>query len=603
MIVDDLYTDPRFTPHPGRGAGTPLTLLACPLKAENGDTLAILALFDLSLSPFTNADRDTLEPLVTAGQRALAQACRYVLADRALARRLHQLNALQRASQELNEILDPAEIAHRALRCAIDITDADAGLIGMDRPGTLPAYDLWKAELDENAIGRLVGMAHSLPDALLVKAGDNSVPEMLSETSERLVTPIRRDGHTFGVLMLQSSMPHAFGVEMQRTVTSLADYTAVAFENSQLFLQLKSEKLRSEQMVTNLTDGLLTITTDGHVTSLNPAAEDLTGWRAEEALGHGICQVFGCTGTRQCNGRCTLTGTLDYSDAFFEDRWIIRPRWGGQRIVEMRAASLAGRGNPSDGMVVLVHDVSDKWRMEQFQRDLIATFSHELRTPLANISAIGQMLLSQQSASSAAGHSSEELEMLQAQSLRLEELANRFMDLSRIESGDLSLELRPLPAGAIIEEVVNQWRGTQNHHQLRLQIDDRSIWVWADEQALRTVIDSLIDNAVKYAPADTTVDILVARDGANEATITISDAGPGIALEDQQRIFDRFQRLDSSDARQVYGYGLGLYVARMLVEGMNGSLDVRSEPGEGSQFTLALPSWRREEADGKDTDN
>ncbi len=99
------------------------------------------------------------------------------------------------------------------------------------------------------------------------------------------------------------------------------------------------------------------------------------------------------------------------------------------------------------------------------------------------------------------------------------------------------------------------------------------------------------------------MDILVARDGANEATITISDAGPGIALEDQQRIFERFQRLDSSDARQVYGYGLGLYVARMLVEGMNGSLDVRSEPGEGSQFTLALPSWRREEADGKDTDN
>lgn len=593
VIVDDLYSDPRFAPHTGRGIGVPLTLLARPLKDENGDTLAILALFDLALNPFSDTECEALDPLITAGQRALAQAGRYALADSALTRRLHQLNALQRAAQDLNEILDPWEIAQRALHSAIDITAADAGLLGVERSGWPPIHSLWNAGIDEEVIHALVEMAPSLPPVLLVAANDDSVPGLLSEAAPRLVTPIRRDEQTFGVLILASSQPGAFGPEMQRTVTSLADYAAVAFENTQLFQQLQSEKQRSEQMVTNLTDGLLTITSAGVVTSLNPAAEELTGWRDEEALGHEICQVFGCRETRQCNDRCVFHGLVEHTSAVFEDRWTIRPRWGGERTVEVRAAPLAGRGDPGDGKVVLIHDISDKWRMEQFQRDLIATFSHELRTPLANISAITQMLIAGQTSGSAEG-SGDDLETLQAQSLRLEELANRFMDLSRIETGDLRLELRPVPAGALVREVVDQWRSTQHHNQLHLHTVDPSAWVWADEQALRTVVDSLIDNAVKYAPADTAVDIVVARDGPDRAAITVRDAGPGIATEDQQRIFERFQRLDSSDARQTYGYGLGLYVARMLAEGMNGSISVSSEPGQGSEFMLTLPVWRED---------
>jgi signal transduction histidine kinase len=147
----------------------------------------------------------------------------------------------------------------------------------------------------------------------------------------------------------------------------------------------------------------------------------------------------------------------------------------------------------------------------------------------------------------------------------------------------------------LAEAAVRAWRTAQPGRPFRLDLPPAPAWAWADEQASAVVLDSLIENAVKYSPPGTEIVVSVAAlPGGGTAgggvAISVTDQGPGIPPEQQARIFERFYRSDGSDAQRVYGHGLGLYVARGLVEAMNGRLEVASEPGRGSRFTFTLPA-------------
>jgi signal transduction histidine kinase len=114
------------------------------------------------------------------------------------------------------------------------------------------------------------------------------------------------------------------------------------------------------------------------------------------------------------------------------------------------------------------------------------------------------------------------------------------------------------------------------------------LFLWADLDRLHQVIANLIDNAVKYSPENSEIAISIESDG-EEGVLSVSNHGPGIPIEEQPRLFQKFSRLDSQDNKETYGYGLGLYLCRRLIEGMNGRIWVESTPGRGATFRFALP--------------
>ena len=236
---------------------------------------------------------------------------------------------------------------------------------------------------------------------------------------------------------------------------------------------------------------------------------------------------------------------------------------------------------------MLLQDVTARDESERFQRELVGSISHEIRAPLANINAVVDLLLADEMP---AGAARESLEMIRGQSRRLAGFAERMLDVSRLEGGTWQLESRPLPVAILAEAAVREWRAAQPDRPFRLELPPAPAWAWADEQAAAIVLDSLIENAVKYSPPGTEIVVSVAAGLGGGAAISVTDQGPGIPPEQQARIFERFYRGDGSDAQRVYGHGLGLYVARGLVEAMHGRLEVASEPGRGSRFTFTLPA-------------
>jgi signal transduction histidine kinase len=167
-------------------------------------------------------------------------------------------------------------------------------------------------------------------------------------------------------------------------------------------------------------------------------------------------------------------------------------------------------------------------------------------------------------------------------------LVDDVLDVSRIESGGLSLTYAAVDIVQIAERAVDDIYTRQTGHIFRLPDGVLHHWVWADSDRLYEVIANLVDNAAKYSPPRSEVVLEVHNEG-QKAVMSVSDSGPGIPPEKHNQIFEKFHRLDSGDAKETYGYGLGLYLCRRLVEAMNGRIWVESETGEGATFRFALP--------------
>ncbi len=223
---------------------------------------------------------------------------------------------------------------------------------------------------------------------------------------------------------------------------------------------------------------------------------------------------------------------------------------------------------------------------EQLRR-FTADASHELRTPLTAIRAVGEVGLreprSAEQYREIIGSMLEEVD-------RLAQLVESLLTLSRADAGRIVLKPESFDLAALARDVAGHLGVLAEEKKQRLDVDAAApVPVTADRAILRLAVLNLVDNAVKYSPAGSDVHVLVeSRDGT--ATLAVLDSGPGIPREHLSRVFDRFHRVDAARSREVGGAGLGLSIARWAVEAHGGRIEVRSEEGEGSTFTIVLPT-------------
>jgi two-component system phosphate regulon sensor histidine kinase PhoR len=212
--------------------------------------------------------------------------------------------------------------------------------------------------------------------------------------------------------------------------------------------------------------------------------------------------------------------------------------------------------------------------------------SHELKTPLAVIKACAETLIDGAAADAAARDGF--LTQINDQADRLHNLVIDLLELARIESHTAPLDLHPVLVADVVRECIARHQARAAAGGLQLEASGLPLSVSADDEGLDTILENLVDNAVKYTPAGGRVSIRwSAEDGM--ARIDVEDTGIGIPERDRPRLFERFYRVDRARSRELGGTGLGLSIVKHLVQAMGGEVDVQSAVGRGSTFTVRLP--------------
>ncbi|MEB3335899.1 MAG: HAMP domain-containing sensor histidine kinase, partial [Leptolyngbyaceae bacterium] len=221
------------------------------------------------------------------------------------------------------------------------------------------------------------------------------------------------------------------------------------------------------------------------------------------------------------------------------------------------------------------------------QRQFVGNVSHELRTPLTIVVGYLQSLLRRSTNLSA--HQQQALETATAETERTIRMLQDLLDLARADSGHLHFRLNPIMLNTVVAEVAVMSQKVSNR-PINVLTTDEDVVIWADQDRLQQVLINLVDNAIKYSAPEQPVELTVEKTN-QYARIHVRDHGIGISLPHQNRIFERFYRVDESMARSRDGTGLGLAISKSLIEGMEGRITLRSKPDEGSIFTITLPLW------------
>jgi len=258
----------------------------------------------------------------------------------------------------------------------------------------------------------------------------------------------------------------------------------------------------------------------------------------------------------------------------------------GRELLELRVRVAAlGTG----ALLVLIDDLAEERRVDVVRRDFVANVSHELKTPVGALSLLAEAV---QSASDDPEQVRHFAERMQAEALRLSHLIQDVTDLSRLQGDDPLTHAEVVDVDELVSRALDEVRTVANRQEIELlSTEPNSAVVYGDHGQLLTALRNLITNAIAYSPSHTRVAVSV-RSTESIVEISVKDQGIGIPVNDLDRIFERFYRVDPARSRVTGGTGLGLAIVKHVCQNHGGECTVWSEPGVGSTFTLRLPAYQ-----------
>jgi two-component system, OmpR family, sensor histidine kinase SenX3 len=237
--------------------------------------------------------------------------------------------------------------------------------------------------------------------------------------------------------------------------------------------------------------------------------------------------------------------------------------------------------------VVFVHDQSDYARMEATRRDFVANVSHELKTPVGAMALLAEALLASADDSETVRRFAEKV-LIEAN--RLGDMVAELIELSRLQGAERLPNVTAVDVDIVVSEAISRHKVAADNAKIEVRTDSPTgLRVLGDQTLLVTALANLVSNAIAYSPPGSPVSISRRRRGDN-IEIAVTDRGIGIALEDQERVFERFFRGDKARSRATGGSGLGLAIVKHVAANHDGSIGVWSKPGTGSTFTLSIPA-------------
>ena len=238
--------------------------------------------------------------------------------------------------------------------------------------------------------------------------------------------------------------------------------------------------------------------------------------------------------------------------------------------------------------VIYLDDQSEQVRMEASRRDFVANVSHELKTPVAAMGVLAEALLESTDDPQTAQRFGRKLH---TESQRLASMVGELIELSRLQGAERLPDLVSVDVDSVVQEAISRHKVAADSADITITTDMPSgLQVLGDQGLLVTAVANLISNAIAYSPDSSTVSISRRRRG-DEVEIAVTDRGIGIARADQERVFERFFRVDKARSRATGGTGLGLAIVKHVAANHNGSIRLWSRPGTGSTFTLSIPAY------------
>ena len=346
----------------------------------------------------------------------------------------------------------------------------------------------------------------------------------------------------------------------------------------------RQERDQAERVLAHVGDGIFLVDHEGVIRLWNPAAEAITGLRADAICGRPARETI--------PGWTAIMAIVP-----------VAPKPGGAHealSAETVPLDLAGKEiwlsivgvALADGTVYAFRDVTRERRLEDLRSEFVATISHELRTPLASLHGAALTLREHgQDLNVQTQH--DLLDMIAVQSRRLADLVEEILVAGQLDSGSLHVVSEPFDPEELVWATAAAAR-VRVDESMRIDVSMTAVlpMVRGDVRRTRQVLSNLVDNAIKYSPDGGRIELIVDADDEH-VRFSIRDEGLGIPLGEQQRIFDKFYRLDPDQRRGIGGSGLGLYICQELVRSMNGRIHVESDPGEGAVFTFELPVAER----------
>ncbi|HEX7582226.1 MAG TPA: ATP-binding protein [Gaiellaceae bacterium] len=508
-----------------------------------------------------------------------------VAAGDALARSLDYRQTLSKVAE-----LAAGDIADG---CIVHVVETDGVISAVAVAHADPAKLTFARELEERCpprAGRPAGaaevirsgkaeLATELTDAMLTTAAvDELHLDLLRRLEIRsyLCVPLKSRDRVLGAITLVSSdAARRFGAEDLLLAEELARRATMAIENARLFQQAE-ERAQAARVLATIGDGVFLVDRSGRIRLWNAAAERITGVAAADVLGRSAATAIPGWAAAELRVPLAHAGEPTRPES-------VPLELDGREL--WLSVSAVGY---EDGTVYAFRDLTEERAFESMRQDLVATVSHELRTPLAAIYGAA-LTLRRGDVELEAKLRDKLLQVVVEESARLSEIVNDLLLASQLDSGKLRVTIERCDPVEIAQlEIDAAKTHLPVNIELVLDAPESLPPVAADAGQLRQVLSNLIDNAVKYSPDGGTVTLAVtARD--HHVQFAVTDGGLGVPPVEQDRIFEKFYRLDPDMTRGIGGTGLGLYICRELVRRVNGRIWLESEGGRGSTFFVELP--------------
>jgi signal transduction histidine kinase/GAF domain-containing protein len=623
-------------------------VLVAPLLAQH-QVLGVIAIQD----PSTNAmlDRSQQEFVRSASSQAAIALENTRLYDevrgfnsvleqriaertRELQRERDTLETLHQIALETSSTLDRDSLLKASLSALADLVGVEHGSIMLVEPETEHLVDC--AVLGRKdaigytrfAIGQgIVGWVaqHKKPAIVPDVSKDPrwiALPD-IGETRKTLgamiAVPLIAHHQMLGVLLLSHDAAGYFNEEHLRLLSAAADQISIGINNAQLYTELEKELLhrsemlgrqeseasQSQAILQSLGDGVIVCGEDGSVLTANLAVERMLDRSIEELVIWNLPELL-----RRLLGKnadevpvdALLVNPLDARGAMrtFSTTFEL-----GTKIISITLGPVLNSKDNLIGAVAVFRNITREVESDRLKTEFIGTVSHELRTPMTSIKGFTQ-LLAMGSLGAINDTQKEFLGIIQTNAERMISIINDLLDITKIETGSVELDLRPLHLAETLSNVMMELQPNTQARELDLAISipPGLPLLRADAKRLNQILWNLLSNAIKYTPRGGKITLEAREVGveavpedlreslkpARYALIEIHDTGVGIATEEQEKIFDRFYRTENPLKIEAGGTGLGLSLVRPLILLLNGRVWVRSRVGEGSTFSLVIPA-------------
>ncbi len=510
--------------------------------------------------------------------------------------RVRQRDYLLEIARALTEELDLDKLLSRILRIALEMLAGQAGLIALrESPGG------WRAAAADGLAPNFIKYVQPLlrnipeeedPETHELPAINRILQDIASLASFGLLTgvglPLVARKQVIGVIFIFRSYPDLFSHTDRLLLRSFANQAAIAVSNAQLIRQIHEEKQRMDGLLDSVADGILILNTQFVVQRSNPTFIRISQKKQDDVIGLPHSEVIswshppdGLTLEKASQDGWPLT----QGATLYVEGDLVRPDPYPPLPVGITYAPLFNTEGILINVIASIRDITRFREADNLKSTFISIISHELRTPVALIKGYVSTLR-RDDAEWDRSIVDNSLEVIEEEADHLTLLIEDLLDASRLQSGGISIKRADINLPEMVKQLVERFSSQTDRHKISFNFSPDFPVIMGDEDRLRQVLSNLITNSIKYAPEG---DIrITGQVRPDQVIITVSDDGPGIDSTDLPHVFDRFYRAPQA-VKKTKGAGLGLYLARAIIEAHGGRIWVESKNNSGAQISFALP--------------